>query len=177
MNTKEHCGALPLPKSVLDAFEVKRCYNEMAIPLGPQPRFTEEEESAIKDALRKAYRAGERLFETEAWQSQDDKPLPEDDAIHEAFPTRSDRHDLYVEAMRLVGAKYTKGALVALVNWLLHRIERNEEAVSRNGWDAAIDRALEEVEGVDPDEGTISLYRRISALRLAPEPNSTDGNG
>lgn len=51
----------------------------------------------------------------------DDKPLPEDDAIKAVFPTRSGRHDLYAEAMRLVGAKRSKRALVELVNWLLHR--------------------------------------------------------
>ncbi len=50
-----------------------------------------------------------------------DQPLPEDEAIREAFPTRSGRHDLYVEALRLVGAKRSKFALVDLVNWLLHR--------------------------------------------------------
>ena len=51
----------------------------------------------------------------------DDRPLPEDDAIKAAIPTRSGRHDLYAEAMRLVGAKRSKRALVELVNWLLHR--------------------------------------------------------
>lgn len=53
----------------------------------------------------------------------DDRPIPEDAEIHAAFPTRSERHDLYVEAMRLVGAKRSKGELVKLVNWLLHRAQ------------------------------------------------------
>ncbi len=53
-----------------------------------------------------------------AW-ADDDRALPEDAAIHAAHPMRTDRHDLYVEAMRMVGAKRSKGALVALVNWLL----------------------------------------------------------
>lgn len=52
-----------------------------------------------------------------------DKPIPEDDAIEAAHPLRNGRHDLYAEAMRLVGAKHSKYALVDLVNWLLHRIE------------------------------------------------------
>ena len=56
----------------------------------------------------------------DAWKEEEDKPLPEDDKIHRAFPTRSGRHDLYAEAMRLVGARYSKAGLVALVNWLLH---------------------------------------------------------
>jgi hypothetical protein len=62
----------------------------------------------------------------DAWKDKSDKPLPEDDAIHAAFPTRSGRHDLYAEAMRLVGARYSKGGLVALVNWLLHRASRHQ---------------------------------------------------
>ncbi len=52
------------------------------------------------------------------------KPLPEDDEIIAAFPTRSNRHDLYQEAVRLVGARSSKASLVALVTWLLLRIEK-----------------------------------------------------
>lgn len=52
-----------------------------------------------------------------------DKPLPEDDAIHAAHPIQTGRHDLYQEAQRMVGAKRSKGALVELVNWLLHDID------------------------------------------------------
>lgn len=60
----------------------------------------------------------------------DDAPLPEDAAISAAHPTRSGRHDLYAEAMRLVGAKRSKGALVALVNWLLVRNAMLRDLVS-----------------------------------------------
>ncbi len=48
-----------------------------------------------------------------------DQPLPEDDAIKAAHPLRSGRHDLYAEAMRLVGERHAKADLVELVNWLL----------------------------------------------------------
>ena len=48
-----------------------------------------------------------------------DRPLPEDASIESAFPTRNGRHDTYGEAMRLVGARHSKGRLVALVHWLL----------------------------------------------------------
>lgn len=58
----------------------------------------------------------------DAWKDVDDKPLPEDPKIEAAFPTRSGRHDLYQEAMRLVGARFSKRGLVALVNWLLLEI-------------------------------------------------------
>ncbi len=57
----------------------------------------------------------------DAWKDQDDKPLPEDEEIRAAFPTYSGRHDTYAQAMRLVGARHSKGGLVALVNWLLVR--------------------------------------------------------
>ena len=48
-----------------------------------------------------------------------DAPLPEDPAIAAAHPMRTGRHDLYETAMRLVGAKLSKEALVGLVNWVL----------------------------------------------------------
>jgi hypothetical protein len=52
----------------------------------------------------------------------EDLPLPEDDAIKAAHPLRSGRHDLYAEAMRLVGERHAKAELVELVNWLLVEI-------------------------------------------------------
>lgn len=57
-------------------------------------------------------------------ESAEDKPIPEDAAIEAAHPVNSGSHDTYGEAMRLVGAKHSKAALVALVNWLL--MERDE---------------------------------------------------
>jgi hypothetical protein len=58
-----------------------------------------------------------------AW-ADEDQPLREDDTIKAAHPSRADaNHETYGEAMRLVGAKRSKGALVALVNWLLVRLE------------------------------------------------------
>lgn len=63
-----------------------------------------------------------------AWaeDTEGDTKLPEDAAIKAAFPTRSGRHDLYQEAMRLVGARRSKAGLVELVNWLLLRAEEEE---------------------------------------------------
>jgi hypothetical protein len=60
-----------------------------------------------------------------------DKPLPEDAEILAAHPVHSGRHDLYVEAMRLVGARHSKAALVDLVNWLLHRAEAKPKPLER----------------------------------------------
>jgi len=56
----------------------------------------------------------------------DDYPLPEDKEIEAAHPLHTGRHDLYAEAMRLVGAKRSKGALVELVNWLLYKNVRRD---------------------------------------------------
>jgi hypothetical protein len=55
-------------------------------------------------------------FETERW---DDKPIPQDKEIKAYHPTRTGRHEVYADAMALVGAKRSKYALVELVNWLL----------------------------------------------------------
>jgi hypothetical protein len=56
----------------------------------------------------------------------DDKPDEWTPEIEEAFPTRSGSHEAYATAMRMVGSRRSKGALVALVNWLLVRIERKD---------------------------------------------------
>ena len=55
--------------------------------------------------------------------TDEDRGIPEDDAIDAVHPAHTNQHhDLYGEAMRMVGAKRSKGALVDLVTWLL--IER-----------------------------------------------------
>lgn len=77
--------------------------------------FSADLETALKAA---GYASG-------TWE---DKPLPEDEAISAAFPTRSGSHDTYAEAMRLVSACHSKGRLLALVNWLL--VERPTGAPS-----------------------------------------------
>jgi hypothetical protein len=59
-------------------------------------------------------------------QEEEDAALPWGDKqdewsrrIHDAFPTNSGSHDTYGVAMKMVGNRHSKGALVALVNWLL----------------------------------------------------------
>lgn len=76
----------------------------------------------IRSDVVDAYAQGRELDLVSALGSGRDMPLPEDADISAAFPTRTGRHDLYAEAMRLVGAKHSKGALVALVNWLLAQV-------------------------------------------------------
>jgi hypothetical protein len=55
----------------------------------------------------------------------------EREAIKAAHPLRTGRHDLYQEAMRLVGERHAKGDLVELVNWLLSRIDDAAAEVGR----------------------------------------------
>lgn len=83
-------------------------------------------ELRIHEALSLAVQAVRRAEAAESllaaqWPAlgEDDRPLPEDAAIEAAYPTRSGSHREYAEAMRLVGARRSKGGLVALVNWLL----------------------------------------------------------
>ena len=59
----------------------------------------------------------------------DDTPLPEDAAIDAAHPSRTGQHEIWDEAMRFVGARRSKGALVGLVNWLLATLAREREKV------------------------------------------------
>lgn len=53
----------------------------------------------------------------------------ETEQIHAAHPLRSGRHDLYAEAMRLVGERHAKADFVDLVCWLLLRAETADRAV------------------------------------------------
>ena len=75
----------------------------------------------------------ERLSQLTTWENEDDQPIPEDAEIDAAHPLKSRRHDLYQEAMRLVGAKRSKYGLVSLVNWLLLECAKRQEALSADG--------------------------------------------
>lgn len=76
----------------------------------------------------------------------DDKPIPEDADILAAHPINTGRHDLYAEAMRMVGAKRSKGALVDLVNWLLATVQELQRQVQeyRSALEAIAAAALKE---------------------------------
>ena len=79
-----------------------------------------------RDALRARVAEVEReLAGAREW-SKDDQPCPEDDAIKAAHPVRRGLFAVYDTAMRLVGKKRSKYALVDLVNWLLVRIDDHE---------------------------------------------------
>lgn len=57
------------------------------------------------------------------FQDQADKKA-EEDQIFAATPMQTGRHDIYAEAMRLVGNRKSKSDLVELVNWLLWRLDK-----------------------------------------------------
>lgn len=86
-----------------------------------QRKFDELVEMTTAFVRKQITKAG---MEPPSWE---DGTLPEDAAIDEAFPTRSESHDTYAQAMRLVGARRSKQGLVALVNWLLFRIAKLEK--------------------------------------------------
>lgn len=78
----------------------------------------------------------EKFMPSPAWEAKDeevvqfsdeDLPLPEDAAIQAAHPLNTNRFDLHAEAQRLVSAKHSKFALVDMVNWLLSRIEPEQD--------------------------------------------------
>ena len=61
--------------------------------------------------------------------TKDDKPIPEDEAIWKAHPLMDGANKTYLEALRMIGAKRSKYALVDLVNWLLLEIEKHKDRV------------------------------------------------
>lgn len=106
----------------------------------PERKAALREDAALYTDALTTRRAGELLTEaldaldeaesqadaTLVWADSDDRDDEWTDAVHAAFPTRSGSHPTYATAMRMVGNRYSKGALVALVNWLL--VEREKLA-------------------------------------------------
>lgn len=74
-----------------------------------------------------------------------DAPLPEDAEISAAHPMKTGRYDTWTEAMRLVGARHSKDALVSLVNWLLSARRSAHEGAEPS--DAEIEADLAGIEG------------------------------
>lgn len=97
-------------------------------------------------------------------------PEEERDAIAKAFPTHTGRHNLWAEAMRLVGERHAKGDLVELVNWLLLRNDESERArreaesarasflCQRGGLEDQVERA---------EAALVAANGTIDALRVA----------
>jgi hypothetical protein len=82
--------------------------------LGEVERLTREREEALAP-----------------WNDREDRWSAEIEAAH---PIHSGSHKEYLQAMEMVGARHSKGALVDLVNWLLRR---SATAYARGVEDAA----------------------------------------
>lgn len=147
--------------------------SELLVSLGREREKCEElqETVAKQDAELEDLRS--KLAAALTWEDAEDKNTPEDAEISAAFPTRSNDHETYGEAMRLVGARYSKGALVALVNWLLRRVKVADTAATE-----AVVRASEsnraamraELERSRVDDGPITHVEEaldIALRRLA----------
>lgn len=78
-------------------------------------KLDEDRDLAVSDAL-----TAERRQAMAVW-SDDDREDQWTPTINRAHPMRSGSHDAYQTAMEMVGHRHSKGALVALVNWLLVR--------------------------------------------------------
>jgi hypothetical protein len=81
------------------------------------PPFLIHEPKVCRDILTS------KLREVRDWEDVDDEWTEE---IKQAHPARSGTHDEYATAMRMVGHRHSKGALVALVTWLLFRLEEHK---------------------------------------------------
>lgn len=79
-------------------------------------------ERELQTTLRENAGLKEKLAQIPIW-TDDDKPLAEEADIVAAHPTNSGSDETFVEALRMVGAKRSKYGLVALVNWLLVRLQ------------------------------------------------------
>lgn len=71
--------------------------------------------------LRRALAALDGLQEAQRWDDEEKDQWTAE--IEAAFPTRSGAHEAYADAMRMVGNRRSKGALVALVTWLIVRFD------------------------------------------------------
>jgi hypothetical protein len=92
--------------------------------------------TAEREARKNVERERDALL---TWQDED-LPLPEDSDMEAALPMRTGDHARFEEAVRLVGAKRSKAALVLLVNWLLK--ERDEQASKRDERDRVVQDLL-----------------------------------
>lgn len=75
--------------------------------------------TALTDARNAIRLLTQAVVDPLAWDDADDQWTAEIKAAH---PVRSESHETYATAMKMVGTRRSKGALVALVNWLLIRI-------------------------------------------------------
>jgi len=107
-------------------------------------------------ALEESLLASTATTDSDAWIDAKDEWS---EAIHEAHPTRSESHEQYATAMKMVTNRYSKGAIVALINWLLVRNAKLDKDLKEHRVHLAF-ASRENLFGVKPD-GTpseASLY-------------------
>jgi hypothetical protein len=107
----------------------------------------------VKDAkveeLAKARVAGAEEALSETWDDRDDEWSEQ---IEISFPSRSGSHDEYGMAMKMVGNRHSKGALVALVNWLLVRLAPKSDTSDQAEIDERRRRMADEIiNGTNPE--------------------------
>lgn len=133
------------------------------------------DEQRARAKAAEAERDAERARALGPW---DDDADEWSDAIDAAFPTRSGSHAAYATALEMVGHRRTKGALLALVNWLLVRVERAEAALAAErkaralaaaDWDAAICRAVDSRDAALAEAAR--LRAELATLRAAAAPD------
>lgn len=97
---------------------------------GADPKCSMEFLSGIPEEVRMTVNKMRALIaQHEAQQAAwDDKPDEWSAAIEAAHPIRSKAHDAYATAMKMVGNRRSKGALVDLVCWLLQQHDARREA-------------------------------------------------
>lgn len=121
----------PFTKKLADAIDARihalaPQNTSVSEPLHPYFKSGTTAEQREADKYRLGYEDGKRYARENivAQLSEFDSLLGDTDdewtaAIREAFPTKSGSHDTYAIAVKMVGTRKSKGALVALVNWLL----------------------------------------------------------
>ena len=96
-----------------------------------------------------------------AWREWSDKNDEWSGPIDAAFPTKSGSHREYATAMQMVGRRHSKGALVALVNWLLVRVGSLEGRLSST---IDVHQRATQASHEHFNESRSALDARISAL-------------
>jgi hypothetical protein len=130
LNPNEHCS--PGPHEILYSHLSDL---EMANKVRMVTRNDFEHEPIVQGARDRILHLSQRVEELEraliakAEWCDEDQDLPEDDAIDAAHPLQTGDHKSYETALRLVGARRSKGALVGLVCWLVHDRDTHKKSL------------------------------------------------
>lgn len=134
--------------------------NWMSEAAGSEVR-AERAEAELAQAVIRAEKAEAQVAElTKPW--SEDKRDEYSDRISAAFPTESGSHEEYALAMKLVGNRHSKGALVGLVNWLL---------VESGRLRSALEYALSQIESSETGDSRTLIAVALSLREtLSPTP-------